>query len=919
MMHLKIISLVLTMVSLTAVLAQDKYKDRDFEPGLGKTSGIQDRAGGEHNASNIGLFFENRGKLYPRRITQGPSGEFPINSTQHYIYRINQFLGIPGNVIQARYTENEEWEALGGYHNRALAKIAMSDNPSTWHPVNGWPIKDSDGNPVFKSDQDSYCEYSDTNNSRKILNINVAQTGYAYGVRAAENLIFFKYDITNHSNTDYEDFYFALYVDMDIGNISGGDPEYGDDRIGFDKERNYVYFHDDGYSSEWPDNTTGFMGVAFLSTPEINGSQLGVTDMHYNEYFDDEDQDTIQYGILSSAESLYNSAIGPRYFHPGEDGNIHYDDPANIPESGMDLLAYASSGPYTLARGDTLTFITAIVAGETLEESYSALEVAEKIVSFDFDFVRPPQNSNLSGLARDQKVYLYWDDIAEQSFDKFTNEYDFEGYRVYRSADNGISWKMLAEYDIKNFIGNDVGLRYSYVDSTIINGFEYWYSVTAYDRGSDVVESLESPKGNNSEAVNLVAMTPLSPALGYNPVSSENVEHIGNGVSNYTLYVKPVDDNKLAENQYRLSFGYNWKRVSGNFGTEADIIIQDSSLTTDQNYEIQFLGPNRVQILDLSTGDFLEPTPKGYFSGITYRLNPGLSVNLNEPDPMNAESYPEVGDIMKISYSVDVIRNTADTVINKRLFDIEQPQTTPDGVYMEFIEPDNIKDISRAGGSDNIELVVSVDDQTAVEDQFYLLFTGASVAGDTVKVPVIITAESSGSQNPDTLFTGDVTNGESFYFGGLKAALQFEENNAPAGNNIFSVTSQIIRKPNLTDSYRFGIKGGSIDKGVISSDITNIKVVPNPYIVTSLYEPEFGELRKEPLRQIQFINLPNECTIYIFSLDADLVKTIYHTAESGTALWDLRAEGGREVAAGIYMYVVKTEDTEFKSRFAIIK
>ena len=48
---------------------------------------IEDRAGGVHNAGNVGLFFENRGKLYPRRITQGPSGEFPLNSNQNYIYK----------------------------------------------------------------------------------------------------------------------------------------------------------------------------------------------------------------------------------------------------------------------------------------------------------------------------------------------------------------------------------------------------------------------------------------------------------------------------------------------------------------------------------------------------------------------------------------------------------------------------------------------------------------------------------------------------------------------------------------------------------------------------------------------------------------------------------------------------------------
>ena len=59
---------------------------------------------------------------------------------------MNPMVGIPGNVIQTRYTNYEEWEAVGGYHNIALARIAFSDDPSTWHPINGWPVKDPDGN-----------------------------------------------------------------------------------------------------------------------------------------------------------------------------------------------------------------------------------------------------------------------------------------------------------------------------------------------------------------------------------------------------------------------------------------------------------------------------------------------------------------------------------------------------------------------------------------------------------------------------------------------------------------------------------------------------------------------------------------------------------------------------------------------------
>jgi len=120
---------IILISSLSFAQSKKEIEEREREKYIEKNLGIMDRAGGVHNASNIGLFFENRGKLYPRRLSQGPSGEFPINSGKHYIYRLNPFIGVPDNVVQGRFTTNEEWEAVGGYHNPQYAKIAMSDKP----------------------------------------------------------------------------------------------------------------------------------------------------------------------------------------------------------------------------------------------------------------------------------------------------------------------------------------------------------------------------------------------------------------------------------------------------------------------------------------------------------------------------------------------------------------------------------------------------------------------------------------------------------------------------------------------------------------------------------------------------------------------------------------------------------------------
>ena len=218
---------------------------------LPKVSSIQDRAGGLHNKSNIGEFFENRGKLYARTPSQGPSGEFPIGSTKEYIYRINPMVGIPNNVIQGRYTTNEEWEAAAGYHDRDSARVAFSDKPYTW-PATGWPVKDAEGNPIFVSDQDSYCVYNDSNNTRPMLGLQVNQTGYAFSLKLVQDMIFFKFDVINRSSVSYDSLYFGLYLDMDVGNFSGGVPEYADDKVGFNRELQLAFFYDDGLSTEWP-------------------------------------------------------------------------------------------------------------------------------------------------------------------------------------------------------------------------------------------------------------------------------------------------------------------------------------------------------------------------------------------------------------------------------------------------------------------------------------------------------------------------------------------------------------------------------------------------------------------------------------------------------------------------------------------
>jgi hypothetical protein len=912
-----VILLVVTIVCTSILLPQSK--DKDSREGLQKTTGISDRAAGTHNASNIGLFFENRGKLYPHSLTQGPSGEYPINSGHNYIYRLNPMVAFPNNVIQCRFTTDEEWEAAAGYNNKDSAMIAFSDKPYTWNPVTGWPVKDAAGKPVIKSDQDSYCVFNDSANTKQVMGIQVNQTGYAYGISFAKNMIFFKFDVINKSQNTYNGMYFNMYVDLDVGDASGGALEYQDDKWGLDTTRNMAYMYDSkGYSSDW-NSKTGYMGISYVKTPAVSGKVLGLTDCHYMIYDYDVDIDSIQYGVMSSSSYLYNSSLSSKYFHVASSQNIHFDDPSTIPATGGDLFFNGASGPYTIKPNDTLTFYVALLAGDDLAGLQDAQLQAQKTLAANFELPKAPNRPTLGGSAGNKKSILYWDNASELSVDAFSGETDFEGYRIYKSKDKGLTWEKIADYDKVNSIGSNTGLQYSYVDTNVVNGIEYWYSITAYDRGSDAIASLESAIGTNLLAQNTVSITPRSDAIGRDPVSAAEVTHYGTGSSNYSLAVAPVDNDSLSGNSYDAGFSYIIKKDQGNLKTDVALTITDTAATKPYRYGFEFKSATSVDIINLSTGEAVGRTGLGYpTGGRTFSLpTEGFSVKFTDAAGTAADYRPEAGDLVTIDFAVNVVKNNKDTIASARPIDIGKQQALSDGVLFTLTPPDIIKNVSRVGGTENFDITFSVSNSASIVDQTYIVSTvGHGFDSSGAGYVKLLVKKTTG----DTVAVADsVYTQGTFSFNGLTGRAAFDSKKPPLTTNLFSVETVKPVLPGIRDRYKFTIQGSHVDKVKQKSAMNKIRVVPNPYVVSSLYEANLDELRIEPLRQIQFINLPSDCTIYIFTVAADLVKTLHHSSNSGTEVWDLRTESGREIAPGVYIYSVKSLGMQYTERFAVIK
>ena len=161
--------------------------------------------------------------------------------------------------------------------------------------------------------------------------------------------------------------------------------------------------------------------------------------------------------------------------------------------------------------------------------------ISEDSVSVIFSEFSAPKSPTIYAVASHARVLVSWDASSEASYDSLTGYSDFEGYKLYRSIDGGntwggdddklydfngefVGWKPYAQFDYNTdedldhciyshtndcepedtrqisisgldplaprfTLGTDTGIEYSFVDSNVVDGVEYSYTVTAYDIG----------------------------------------------------------------------------------------------------------------------------------------------------------------------------------------------------------------------------------------------------------------------------------------------------------------------------------------------------------------------------------------------------------------------------------------------------
>ena len=116
------------------------------------------------------------------------------------------------------------------------------------------------------------------------------------------------------------------------------------------------------------------------------------------------------------------------------------------------------------------------------------------------------------------------------------------------------------------------------------------------------------------------------------------------------------------------------------------------------------------------------------------------------------------------------------------------------------------------------------------------------------------------------------------------------------------------------DSWTADLSLLGAEQELNNSHVGSIMVLPNPYVVSSVYNEELYDSR------LKFDNLPNQCTIKIYTITGEHVATIDHNDTGDMANWDMKNMQGDFVSPGLYIYTVEAGSLDpIIGKFVIVK
>lgn len=838
----------------------------------------------------------------------------------------------------------------------------------------------------FVSDRDIYAVFDDGSNSnpKGKVGIEVEQSAYTYGRPYAEDMLFWDYTIRNKSGRQLDSVYVGYYAifrvdydNKDLINIIDGSPKDGHSNGDFV----YIYDANNTKDGAWAGDPSplGIIGLNVLETPK----NLGVTDFHYFNREVAPKVDEEMWPIIAGNPKDPNLPNPSSVFH-GANRRFDTTHPDSVKKyfgEGANINFFVMTGPFSLAPNETVKSSVAIIMGNSgivpnaadTSDLMKNQRVAQQMYQRKFQGSGAPTTPKVSATPGDRSVRLSWDSDAESSRDALSGVPNFEGYKIYRSDDLGKTWgspitdpygnvigyKPLKIFDLidgvkgidpafNQSLGDDAGIRHSFVDENLLNGVEYWYCVTSFSKGNQKPDSLEqsyqSPLGTSTMQPNTVSAIPgvkasnyVPPNFGPQASTSGAIPPVG-GICQGLVTVDVVSPELITGDNYYVRFVDSVKQV---VGTKTEYVLgfnlyrvgktrRDTTLLLDHRLFSDESGDNlpivdgfRLTVKNSPSGvEFLGWTKvKGDTSTFDWRTKPVPKYR----------SRPASQIIPETIYTIDDYRITIDTTaaggLSATWYDyftnVKQDSAQHLPLKVEIVtDPAKPIDVSRYTWLFEYAVKAPWDS--------YRKFYYSQLGWDIVPGGKGYLQGSSGyyelytdvldlermevnAATRDTTYTGLYLFTNNFPDVYVNADGDTVRRRAVAPSHGDQFTIRTYKPFRKEIRYEFSTSAVS-SAPVQTSDLDKIRVVPDPYIVANAWETnQFG-------KKLMFNHLPSECTISIFTVAGDYVATIEHRGNEGHVFWDMRTYNDQYIAYGLYLYVVKTPEGQKKvGKFLVIK
>ncbi|MBC8042277.1 MAG: hypothetical protein IAF08_02415, partial [Rhizobacter sp.] len=460
------------------------------------------------------------------------------------------------------------------------------------------------------------------------------------------------------------------------------------------------------------------------------------------------------------------------------------------------------------------------------------------------------------------------------------------------------------------YLGGNTGLVHTYNDSGLVNGKTYFYGVVAYTRGSDSlgfypsensVSARPTPEGVYILSSNVVVAKPNAKVAGYTDPNSGGkvlaplanryggIVPVGRGTARFIA----LDPKILANKTYQVDFT----------DTSTDTLDNDGDSLRDA--------------ADVS--ERLERTSAYRVIDVTNPAQPDTVVKRNRRPLDQAASYTTIGgkptytgddDIfggvylqfdneLTVQYNAatsvwtrasgqEVINAYLPPVVKPLVFSQSDVSNVGGGVYVPLAHPDDYE----------IELITGTEQSAAVKIK--------RTSGSTFTYPsrtVNFRIKNITTGEPVRFFVGQngtgQTNGlldtNNVYIGLCESltpppdgtdtlftySITFQKNSAlpkvrpVAGDKFTARTSKPFR---TGDKLTFSTAPVFADNALANSQLSRVKVVPNPYIAKSVFEQALppGQTLGRGERIINFTHVPRGATIRIYTTRGRLLQSLVH-------------------------------------------